>query len=1587
MPRKAVRAASFDSDESDDSDDTTRQPTRKQATKSRRGVIQDDDSDEEEEEALEGDEDDEVDDDDDEEEEAAGAEDSDDEADMTVIEETLPVAKSSRKTRAKSGEVENLQPLEQPRTPVVTPKKSSSSEADQRFRDTLPKTPSEQKVPPSSQLLERSSTRPMMTPHTPRMGAYSTIPASQARSTIAPSMPVPPKVRLVIHKMVLRDFKSYAGEQIIGPFHKSFSAVVGPNGSGKSNVIDAMLFVFGWRANKMRQGKLSELIHNSAGRDNLPNCSVEVWFREIVDLPGPDDFEVVPNSRLIVARTAYRNNSSVYTMNGKKSNFTEVTTLLKTRGIDLDHKRFLILQGEVESIAQMPPKAKNEHEEGLLEYLEDIIGTSSYKTPIEEANKKVDEANELRGERLARLKIVQKEKDSLEPKKREAETYLRDQNELTQRQSALWQVYMMECRDEMTIASTSMEKLKNTIAEEREKNAGSKAEVDSLEKEFKKISAEYDAIVKETDKVVKDLAKYEKEDVQMQEKRKRLETKKKKLTKSMADDKHASSEARSTLANSTEEIETLEKEVKSLEASLEKQEAELDRIRDSLKGKTEQFSIAIEQKQVELQPWVAKISEKKNAREVAIEEKRLLSERFSQMAKEADQAQKALSDLTESSEAKREEVKRLQAEKIQQMEKAKTYEEEIKEMEKQEQDLRAKASASRSKCEDAKASMQSNRSRGDVLNSLTRQAELGMIRGFHGRLGNLGVIDDKYDVAISTACPGLDNIVVDGVEHGQACIEHLRKNNLGRGNFVLLNSLAKMNMAPIQTPDNVPRLFDLVKPRDARFAPAFYHQLRDTLVARDLAHANKIAYGAQRWRVVTLDGQLIDKSGTMSGGGTKVARGAMSSKALAQEVSLEQLSKLDKERQVNEDSLQSHIKYTKDMKSRLEACKQEVPKMEMSIEKIEMDLNNSRKMIQEAQKRIKELQQQGGPDDADQDRIKDLEGQVSALDDEIKDLSRTSSKIETDIAALQEKILEAGGVELRAQNSKVDGIKERIELFGERMTKAEVAKTKAEKDLVKLTKSTDKNTEALSGLESELQEVIESIGSSSQSVDAVRQKLQDSQDDMEAKKEVKDEIKEKLDQLLEGANAFRSLEMEIKQKLEENEKSLKDNEKRFDHWQEKHSKLVLQQIDSDDDEVAVEEANKTVDKVAESGEEVTEEQTESRIEEENVDETAREVSLIDNKSGSNELQEYSPDELRSINKESIKAEIVVYEEKLQKGQGNLSVLQEYKKRELEFLARAKDLEQTTQERDEAKQRYDDLRKQRLESFMAGFAIISSKLKEMYQTITLGGNAELELVDSLDPFSEGILFSVMPPKKSWKNISNLSGGEKTLSSLALVFALHAFKPTPLYAMDELDAALDFRNVSIVANLIKERTKGAQFIVISLRNNMFELASRLVGIYKTNGQTKSLAVHNSDLHALPPPTIPPPSTISRQSTLLTTPRPSVPRGSMPVSMTTPSLHVPPSTLRKPPTALSSAMTTTSRLDSLLASPAPHSFSQIPQTPKTTGLIRGLGVYGSSVKLTSSQSIRGGDFLNRGGVGDFAPKQSSMLATTPLAVRRRN
>lgn len=227
---------------------------------------------------------------------------------------------------------------------------------------------------------------------------------------------------------------------------------------------------------------------------------------------------------------------------------------------------------------------------------------------------------------------------------------------------------------------------------------------------------------------------------------------------------------------------------------------------------------------------------------------------------------------------------------------------------------------------------------------------------YQGRLGSLGTIPDKYDVAVSTACGTLNNMVVDKVEQGQACIAHLRKQNLGRASFLVLSKLRTDGMDRIQTPENVPRLFDLIKPKEPRFAPAFFKGVGNTLVAENLEQANRIAFGSQRrWRVVTLAGQLIDSSGTMSGGGNHVARGGMSSKLAAEAVSPEVLRRYEQDSEQATRELEEALQRLRQMEADMDNLATSGPQIDLAIEKVTLDIQTGAKRITDMEKRVREL--------------------------------------------------------------------------------------------------------------------------------------------------------------------------------------------------------------------------------------------------------------------------------------------------------------------------------------------------------------------------------------------------------------------------------------------------------------------------------------------------------------------------------------------------------------------------------------------------------------------------------------------------------
>uniref|UniRef100_A0A8C1V8I7 Structural maintenance of chromosomes protein 4 n=1 Tax=Cyprinus carpio TaxID=7962 RepID=A0A8C1V8I7_CYPCA len=1123
--------------------------------------------------------------------------------------------------------------------------------------------------------------------------------------------------RLMITHILNRNFKSYAGEQILGPFHKRFSCIIGPNGSGKSNVIDSMLFVFGYRAQKIRSKKLSVLIHSSDAHPDVQSCTVEVHFQKIVDKEG-DDYDVIPNSAFFVSRTAAKDNSSSYHINGKKATFKDVGTLLRSHGIDLDHNRFLILQGEVEQIAMMKPKGQTEHDEGMLEYLEDIIGSCRLKEPISILCRRVELLNEQRGEKLNRVKLVEKEKSALEGEKNKAVEFLSLENDVFKKRNLLCQFYVHDLQKRVSAREAEKQQIQEDTKDLSDKSSQLTEEMKSKNEELKGVEKKLTKLTKFIESQKEKFTQLDLQDVEVREKLKHTKSKAKKQQKQLQKDKEKKRE---------QELLELSKTVNQTRSRMDVAQSELDIY-------LSQHNTAVSQ---------------------------------------LNQAKDALQETVDTLRERRAAIKDLNA-------RIPPSEEQLKKISEQDQQKRMQVGDMRQKVAEAKSSLSTNRSRNKVLDALMQQKRSGKIPGILGRLGDLGAVDEKYDIAISSCCGSLDNILVDTIDTAQRCVTFLKTQNIGVATFIGLDKMKvwQQSMGSISTPESTPRLFDMVRVKDESVRPAFYFALRDTLVARDLEQATRVAFQKdKRWRVVTLQGQVIEQAGTMTGGGGRVMKGRMGSSVCA-DVSQEQVRELTQ--------LQDWQQRKHQLEEKVHRARRELRDMKNTLEKYTATIQVRRLTEQELHLKT---------------QIKDLEAKViSAAPDKAKQkqmeknfeaASTKAGKVEAEVKRLHTLIVDINSHKLKAQQDKLDQINTQLDECSSAITKAQVAIKTAGRNLKKSEDSVSQLEKEMGENEKLTEELTEQLKKLEEEAGEIMQTYQQAEEALPEVQEQHRGVLQEIKALQEQEHALQKESLSVRLKVEHIDTAIAECHNKIKHWEKEASRLSLHPIDGAPEE---------------------------------------------------ELPALNPEQLEDIgNPDVIKNEIALLEDRCSNMKPNLGAIAEFKKKEELYLQRVAELDDITTQRDAFKRGCEDLRKQRLHEFMAGFNIITNKLKENYQMLTLGGDAELELVDSLDPFSEGIMFSVRPPKKSWKKIYNLSGGEKTLSSLALVFALHHFKPTPLYFMDEIDAALDFKNVSIVACYIYEQTKNAQFIIISLRNNMFEMADRLIGIYKTHNTTKNVAIN--------------------------------------------------------------------------------------------------------------------------------------------------
>lgn len=737
----------------------------------------------------------------------------------------------------------------------------------------------------------------------------------------------------------LINFKSYAGTKTIGPFHKRFSSVVGPNGSGKSNVIDAMLFVFGKRAKKLRLNKVrsyvsvglyflyfyvisssdlplktqqvSELIHSSdayVGPNALQYARVNVHFAEITDASTSDDddsYAIVPSSEIVISRIARRDNSSNYMMNNKNATFKKVSEYLDSKGIDLDNNRFLILQGEVELISMMPPKGKNKDDDGLLEYLEDIIGSNKYVEETEAAAEKVEELTEVRQEKLNRVKAAEKEVAALSGAKSEAMGLVNKDREVRRKKNVYYQINRMHARQEGDRAELERGEFVTKLEDAKLKLSEADSQLEEIEEGIGGQRAEYEAIHQELLVTKEEYTKFERQEIQVKENIKFEKSTVKKLEGKVIGETQKMEDAEVALAEAEESIPSLEAKIESCAKKREEEDANLEVIHEETRDVTEQLRKELEVKTQQLAPLLQERSVFQNSLDTAQMEVKLLEDGVSRAKTQLENAERELASLDEKQAEKKNEMKMFEKELSDGEKRVEAAEGEAKELEAREGILSKKSAEllvslfpfqllslyfsydaktmlfhSQTRAEVAKASIQSTQGRSRTVNSILqaskKNGELSKC-GVLGRLGDLATIDEKYDVAVSTACGMLDHIVVQTTAGTQKCLEFLRDNNLGRASFVPLEKMKKgAHDRVVETPENAPRLFDLITPANFQIAPALFLAVGNTLVAPDLETATRWAYEyGKRWRVVTLDGKLIESSGTMSGGGKTVSRGKM----------------------------------------------------------------------------------------------------------------------------------------------------------------------------------------------------------------------------------------------------------------------------------------------------------------------------------------------------------------------------------------------------------------------------------------------------------------------------------------------------------------------------------------------------------------------------------------------------------------------------------------------------------------------------------------------------------------------------------------
>lgn len=1185
---------------------------------------------------------------------------------------------------------------------------------------------------------------------------------------------------MFLKSLEMQGFKSFPDKTTL-QFEKGITSVVGPNGSGKSNISDAVRWVLGEKSSRsLRGSKMEDVIFSGTQGRRAQGFAQVTLCLDNTDrsVAGHEEEEIS------VTRRYYRSGNSEYLINGSNVRLRDIEELFMDTGLGSDGYS-MVGQGRIEDIISSRSSDRRD-------MFDEAAGIAHFRARRTDAQRRLAQAEE----NLVRLRDILGELESrVGP--------LKEQSEKAQRYLVLAQ----ERRDlEIGLLLRSAESANAELSASEEKLSIASAQHRRADDELAGIEKQIEDSITLTQSMNAQIDEIRRSGSHIDEEIARLEGQ-------IAVD-------RNSIAHNNEAIERVERDKASADTNREELSAQIEEHRERIARLTEQLSGERSRMEELSRTLNGARSEDEGlggrldelAADVSALTLRIADERITLAGDETAQAeiQARLEEIERTLSGQEELRTLLEGRRAQAQARLEESTEELESASNSMSGYELRAQKRRQKLENAQRArddqsirLRQAQSRAHMLDEMQKnmdgysgsvkavmkQARTGALTGIHGAVTQIISTSDRYSTAIETALgAAVQNIVTDTEADAKRAIYYLKEHALGRATFLPLTSVRGRALTEPGLPacrGFIDVAANLVT-YDGRYAPVVQSLLGRTAVAQDMDCAIAIAKTySYRFKIVTLDGQVINAGGSMTGG-SRVHSSGVIGRANELEKLAGQIKRLEEELRAGEEQFRSAREEEARCRAEYEAAKAAV--QAASEEKIRRESD-----IRLIDTQLATARESAGALDAERaglrERMAELDSGKEASRARIRELTEQSERQNARMAELS-----AGREELNARREELSG---QISAINMRMLELNKDMQQSTAAIEELSRRMELHAGRLSQLD---EEIIQAQGKNSALTENIGT------------------LEHRIEELrLRGTDTRAQIEAIIAQREAQEKKSA--------------DLRLLERAKSSERETLSGELARLEEKKAAVRKEydaaVARLFDEYQLTRREAQEQARPIENLREAQGRlNEL------------KRAIAA----------LGSVNVGAVEEYREvsERYEFMSgQIRDVESS---RDEINRLIEDLTAKMGEQFITQFHQINRHFGETFMRLFGGGSAKLVLDDPNDPLECGIDIEIQPPGKSVKNIDLFSGGEKGLAGIALLLAILHVKPAPFCIFDEVEAALDDVNVARYAAYLRSMTAHTQFVLITHRRGTMEEADTLYGVtMQEKGVSKLLKLNTAEVAA--------------------------------------------------------------------------------------------------------------------------------------------